>query len=357
MIHKIIRFFLIVMGVIIFFLALTVFYQYKELRYNRLFSGVNSTVETGIHNLGFDVLKRELKQEGLFPSRKVGEIRVLIPREYPLDQLIKKIKENFSSSNCKILNLQEENLKDIYQIKVELGFEKIKTHQLSFSLKKAKIALLIDDFGYSDDQNLLNAFFEELDFPFTISIIPGTPFAQEVARKAHLAGKEIILHLPMQPEGAFKNQYKWIVMEKMSEEKIRQTVREAIESVPYVEGLNNHMGSLVTTREDIMRPVLEVLKEKEMFFVDSKTSSRSIAYSLAQKLRVKSTFRTIFLDNQKKQTYIEHQFNQLLSLTKNKDKVLGLGHADLETASALAELTRKCDYRKFSFVFISEIVD
>jgi len=357
MIKRIIKFFLIGVGGVIFILALTVFYQYKELQYNRLFYRVESTVQLGVEDLGFAMLEKKIKKEGFFPSRQVVEIKVKIPLEYPLNGLIEKIKQGFTSPGVKILGLEEKNLKDTYQIRTDLGFEKTLTHRLYFLLKKAKIALLVDDFGYINDETLLNTFFRELNLPFTISIIPGTPFAKEIAREAHLAGKQILVHLPMQPEGRFENRYKWIILKKMPREKVKETVREAIEAVPYAEGLNNHMGSLVTTRENIMQPVLEVLKEKKMFFVDSRTSSRSIAYPLAQKLGIKSTFRSVFLDNEKEQTYIERQFNQLLSVAIKRGKALGLGHADLKTASILAKLIKKCDDRKFNFVFISEILD
>jgi polysaccharide deacetylase 2 family uncharacterized protein YibQ len=357
MINRIIKFFLVGIVGVIFILALTVFYQYRQLQYSRLFSRAESTVEAGVKDLEFEVLERKFKREGFFPPHQVVEVEIKIPLEYSLDGLIEKIKQKFTSSRVKILNLEEINLKDTYQIQTDLGFEKVLTHRLYFSLEKAKIALLIDDFGYVNDETLLNTFFREMDLPFTISIIPGTPFAREIAREAKSAGKQILVHLPMQPEGRFENRYKWIILEEMSRERVGEIVREAIEAIPYAEGLNNHMGSLVTAKENIMQPVLEVLKEKKMFFVDSKTSPRSIAYPLAQKLGVRSTFRSVFLDNEKKQTYIERQFKRLLLAAVKKGRALGLGHADFKTASVLAKLIKKCDNRKFNFVLVSEILD
>ena len=165
-----------------------------------------------------------------------------------------------------------------YKFYLDAGQDGFLTHKLIFSLKKAKIALLIDDFGYTNDDRLINTFFQEIPVPLTISIIPGTHFAEKIAKEAHRQKKQILVHLPMQPRGKFVNRYRWIILKGMSGEKIEETAREAIESIPYAQGLNNHMGSLVTTQKELMKPLLQVLKEKKMFFVDSRTSPSSIGY-------------------------------------------------------------------------------
>ncbi len=356
MLNKILKIFLTILGIIIFVLAFTVFLQYKKLEYYETFYSVDEQLQTEMEKLGLPILEKRVKKEG-FPSRKVAEIKVRIPLDYPLDGLIDRMKERFANCGIQVLKLQEQNLKDVYQIKATLGFRKITTHHLNLFLKKAKVALLIDDFGYENKDALLRTFFRSWNIPFTISIIPGTPFAEEIAKQAHSAGKQVLVHMPMQPKGAFNNQYKWIILDGTPKEKIQEIVREAIKSIPYAEGLNNHMGSLVTTKENIMKPLLEILKEEGMFFVDSRTSSQSIAYSLAKKLGVKSTFNSVFLDNQKHETYIEKQFEKLILTAMKKGEALGLAHANLIVASTLMKLTKRCDNRKINFVFASEIAN
>ncbi len=357
MIKKIIRIFLMVVGVIIFILSLTVFYQYKQIHYDRTFYLTDSIVEEKLRNYGFSVLERKNVREGFFPSHLVGQIKAEIPREISLDDLSEKIRKDFFLAGCDILYWKEENKKDTYEILADIGKEEVLTHRLQFLLKKAKIALLIDDFGYTDDGKLLDLFFNQLNIPFSVSIIPGTPFAGEIASRAHFAGKQILVHMPMEPQEIFQNRYKWIILKKMSKEQIKNTLREAIESVPYAEGLNNHMGSLITSREDLMRPILEVLKDKKLFFVDSKTTSQSVGYLIAKKLQVKTASRSVFLDNYKDLAYIKGQFNELLSLALKRGKALGLGHADPRVGTALVSLVKECDTRKFQFVLISEILD
>lgn len=357
MIKQIIRYIFIGLGTVIFILALAVFYQYREIQYARIFYTVDTKVQSGLSRLGLFITERKIKKEGFFPPRKVAEIKILIPLEKDLDILKEKIEKELVSPKVKTLKLVEKNLKDTYQIELELGSRKILTHRLLFFLKKAKIALLIDDFGYINDNKLINSFFKDLNFPFTISIIPGTEFAKKIAQEAHSSGKQILVHLPMQPKGKFVNRYRWIVLEGMSKDEIKKIVKEAIGAVPYAEGVNNHMGSLITSKEELIKPVLEVLKEKDMFFVDSRTSSKSVAYSLAIKLGIKSTFNCVFLDNRKERDYIKTRFNKLISIAVKKGWALGLGHANLTTALTLAELVKSCDKRKFNFVPISQILN
>jgi len=357
MIRRIIKYTSAGIGVVIFILVLTVIYQYKEIQYASIFSTVDAKVQLGLSKLGVFITDRKVKKEGIFPPKKVAEIKIKIPLDRNLDKFEEKIKEEFKPPGVNIIKFNRINLKDTYQIEVEIGAKKILTHRLLFFLKKARVAILIDDFGYINDDNLVTSFFKDLKFPFTISIIPGTPFAKKIAEEAHSSGKQILVHLPMQPEGKFINRYKWIVLNGMSEDKIKETVKEAIKDIPYAEGLNNHMGSLVTSREGLIKPVLEVLKEKGMFFVDSRTSSSSVAYSLAEKIGLRSTFNCVFLDNKKEKNYIENHFNKLISIALQRGWALGLGHANLITASTLMSLVNTCDRRKLEFVTVSQILD
>lgn len=357
MINRIIKYFMVGLGIVILFLSLTVFFQYKKLQYNRLFSTVDTEVQLELNKLGLPVKEKEIKQQGIFPPHPVAEVEIQIPQSFPPDNLLADLKQRFESSGIQVLSLEKENLKKTYNIHVGIGRERVLTHKLFLSLKKAKVALLIDDFGYANDAGLLDAFFKDLPFSFTISIIPGTRFGKEIAAIAHQERKQIIVHMPMEPEKDFNNQYRWIILNGMSPEKIKKQVKGAIESVPYAQGLNNHMGSLVTSKRKLMEPVLELLKEKGMFFVDSKTSSFSIGYSLAKDLGVKSTFNCVFLDNKRNEAYIENQFKKLIRRALHRGWVLGLGHSNMRTALTLRKMVKNCDDRRISFVPVSEILN
>jgi len=355
--YRIIRYLTAALVVIVGALSFAVYFQYRKIQFSNIFSTTDKQISVQLARLDLPVVEREVKEGGILFFKKVASLKVEIPRDYSIDEILERLKEKFGLSGIRVFNLREDNLEDIYKINIDIGKENILTHRLTFYLKKARVALLIDDFGYRNDRELLDVFFEKLSFPFTVSIIPGTPFSREIAQKAHMKGKQVIVHMPMQPKGSFSKNYRWIVLEGMDAEDIKQKVREAIKSVPYAEGLNNHMGSLVTSRRELIKQVLEVLKERGMFFIDSKTSPHSVAYLVAREIGVKSTFNCVFLDNKKDAAHIEAQFKKLIMQALREGWALGLGHCDIITARTLERLVRNCDKRKIKFVPASKILN
>lgn len=332
------------------------FFQLESLYYKEKFSELDSKVEESLQTLGLPILSKKARKIGFFLKFPQVEEIIEVPFDYSLDDLPLKIKKIFSSKSLEIQQIQHQNLKDAYQILVTIGFGKKVTHILRFFLKKVKIALLIDDFGYSHGTTV-NIFLKKLNIPLTISIIPGTPYDKLIAKEAHKNGKEITLHLPMQPKGNFNPQYKWIILSGMEKREIENITSEAIRDVPYCVGLNNHMGSLVTSKEKTMQPVLEVVKKKNLYFVDSRTTSDSIAFTLAKKMGIKSTYREIFLDNEKNNGYIKRQFQKLILIAKKRGKALGIAHSNLVTAQAISEIIQRLENRKIELVYVSEIVN
>ncbi|MCD6083690.1 divergent polysaccharide deacetylase family protein [Candidatus Aerophobetes bacterium] len=331
------------------------FLYFKSLYYERKFSELDLKVERGISSLGLSIVSKKIKKVGPFPGYSQAEETVKVPFDYPLDGFKMRIRNAFPRS-VQIQRIEEKNLKDAYQVFVRLGFDRMTTHILKFFLKKIKIALLIDDFGYTQGE-VTDLFLRDLDVPLTISIIPGTPYAGLIAQQAYKRKKEVMLHLPMEPKGKFKNEYKWIIMSGMGKEEIENVTRKAYESIPHCAGVNNHMGSLATSREEVMRPVLEVVKEKNLYFVDSKTTSSSVAFPLARKLGIRCTSRDVFLDNEKSYSYIKKQFQRLVLVARKKGRALGIAHASPTTARAIRKIICDLDKRKISLVYVSDIVE
>jgi len=333
------------------------FLRWRTSIYEKEFSRIDAKVEEAIKRLDLPLVEKKIKKMGFLPVYFGVEETLSIPFDYSLDRLISQIEQEFSLPPIKICQIKEENLKDSYEILVNLGLEEERiTYTLRFVLKKVKIALIIDDFGYSKSR-AVDIFLKDLDIPLTLSIIPGTEYAKLIAEEAHKNGKEVILHLPMEPKDKFNPDYKWIVLDKMEEKEIRLVVEEAIKNIPHAVGLNNHMGSLITTKERPMKALFEVVKEEGLFFVDSRTDPDSIAFPLAQKMGIKSTSRQVFLDNEKKIDYITKQFQKLISLAKVRGKVIGIGHANITTARAIKEILTSLEGRKIELVYVSEIVD
>lgn len=332
------------------------FLQLRISTYQNDFLQIDLKVKELTKTLNLPLIKEKEIRGRFFLSKLQQEKTLSIPFDYPLDTLLLQIQEELSLRLVKIHQLEEKNLKDQYQILVKVGSESRTTHTLRFIFKKAKIALLIDDFGYSKG-GVVDVFLEDLDIPLTISVIPGTPQAKFVAEQANKNGKEVIIHLPMQPKGKFNPDYKWIILDTMSEEEIKSTIKGARKDIPHAVGLNNHMGSLITSEERPMRALLKAVKEEDLFFVDSRTSPDSIAFALAQEMGVKSISRQVFLDNEKDIDYIKGQFQQLISSAKEKGKTLGMGHIDVTTGQALKEIVASLDERKIELVYVSEIVN
>ncbi|TET13004.1 divergent polysaccharide deacetylase family protein [Candidatus Aerophobetes bacterium] len=334
------------------------FLRWRTSIYEKEFSRIDAKVEKAIKRLDLPLVEKKIKKMGFLPVYFGVEETLSIPFDYSLDRLISQIEQEFSLPPIKICQIKEENLKDSYEILVNLGLEEERiTYTLRFVLKKVKIALIIDDFGYSKSR-AVDIFLKDLDIPLTLSIIPGTEYARLIAEEAHKNGKEVMLHLPMEAEHEELNHgYKWIILNEMEEKEIRLATEEAIKNIPHAVGLNNHMGSLITTKERPMKALLEVVKEEGLFFIDSKTDPDSIAFPLAQKMGIKSTSRQVFLDNEKKIDYITKQFQKLISLAKVRGKVIGIGHANITTARAIKEILTSLEGRKIELVYVSEIVE
>ncbi len=153
------------------------------------------------------------------------------------------------------------------------------------------LALVVDDLGYEDGAlQKLSA----LDVPLSVAVIPAAPHAQLAAREAHVQGWDLLVHLPMDGTGPPE---KGSIGSKDDEETIRQRTLQSLELLPAAIGINNHQGSAATADPRVMRAVLSVVKERHLFFLDSRTTSASVAVSGAQALGVPVLARDVFLDD------------------------------------------------------------
>ncbi len=156
------------------------------------------------------------------------------------------------------------------------------------------LALILDDVGYN-----LGALKRvlALSVPVAVSVLPDAPHADKAARLAHQAGQVVMLHLPMQPEDPSLQMSDAFLLEGMSADALRDIFLRDLAQVPYVEGVNNHMGSKLTQLESPMRQVMRQCRQHGLFFVDSKTSSNSVAASVAASMGLQWASRRIFLDH------------------------------------------------------------
>lgn len=218
-----------------------------------------------------------------------------------------------------------------------------------------RVAIVIDDMGY--DLEILRRLFD-LDVPITISVLPYMERSAEVAEEANSRGWEVMLHLPMEPEDLARNDPgKGALFITMADDEVRSRLLDNMEAVPFVVGVNNHMGSRFTSDDHAMRVVLDVIKKSGVYFLDSKTSTRSVAASVARDLGIRTTSRSVFLDNRRDKEYIREQLEKLLRIAAKNGKAVAIGHPYPETIEVLLEMLPEMAGRGVEVARVSDLVD
>jgi polysaccharide deacetylase 2 family uncharacterized protein YibQ len=184
------------------------------------------------------------------------------------------------------------------------------------------IALIIDDIGYVDD---LGARAVALPDDVTFAVLPHTPYGVALAQAAHGSGKEVMLHAPMSNLAAMPLGPGGLTPQ-LSREEFVQTLTSALDAVPHLQGMNNHMGSELTAQEEPMRWVMETLQGRNLYFVDSYTTASSVAGRIAREQNIPTLTRNVFLDNVQTAEDIDREFQRLLALAREKGFATGIGH-------------------------------
>lgn len=202
--------------------------------------------------------------------------------------------------------------------------------------RPARIALIIDDLGYRLPEGLRAV---RLPGAVTYSFLPHTPHGPRLARAARERGREVLLHLPMESR-AGKVLGPGGLTRDMDRPRVTATVRSALASLPAVDGVSNHMGSLLTRMPRHMQWLMEGLRDHGgLYFVDSRTSGASVARHMAARHGLPSTGRDVFLDHETDPGYIAGQLRALVALARRRGQALGIGHPYPETLAVLeAEL-------------------
>lgn len=218
---------------------------------------------------------------------------------------------------------------------------------------RPKIVIMIDDMGNSkkvDDEVL------SIDAPLTVAVFPLLSESRRTAEIANSNGKEVLLHLPMEPKDYPKsNPGRGALLTSMDDIAIVTQLYEDIKSVPGIKGINNHMGSKFTEDKDRMRIVLMQMKDKDLFFVDSKTSPKSHNEKMAREIGIKAASRDVFLDNEQNEGYIEGQIQTLKMMAVKHGSAIGIGHPHPATIAALKKAIPEIQ-KEFDIVHASEIV-
>lgn len=375
-------FFLIVLPIslaIAFLFSLNLFFSKSTIGlsqpvYEEVYSSRN-TLRTAIRNIDFSIYE-SLYRSGIkeadihflniAPRNKNGhfwdftELMIQCHDSQTAQQLGMNLGETLTALGARV-RLQDETTPDnrfichvfaegVYTHKIDLAFER-KPKEVKD--ERPKIAIIIDDLGY--DPRVARAFIQ-LDLPLSFSVLPSAPFTKRIVKAANNAACELILHLPMEPKRyPDVNPGPGALYLSMNARELRQTLDRDLSEIDQVKGVNNHMGSSFTEDAEKMMIVLKHLKKRDLFFVDSLTTSRSVGVKLARKIGLPAASRSVFLDNDLSEAAIKMQIDRLLSIARHSGDVIGIGHPHKETLEVLRRYRPKIK-NEFHVVTVSELV-
>jgi len=305
---------------------------------------IDKSISDGFYIIG--VPEKNIVFPSVLPRQKgnyrwnFSSIEVRIPKQLSVFKVGEEIRERISQLPIPTqitIDKKSEN-----EIIYAVYCKGLHTHRLTITLedKKSshrfsypKIGIIIDDLGY--DISLANALLE-LDLALTFSVLPFTPNTRLIARKAWNDGRETMLHLPMEPMNyPAINPGDGVLLISMDREMILDTLTRDLSQIPFVAGVNNHMGSRFTKNRKKMVTVLAELKKKGLYYIDSRTSSDTVAFDVAKKMALRTASRDIFLDNHLSENALKIQMERLLSVARHKGSAIGIGHPHKKTLDLL----------------------
>jgi uncharacterized protein len=220
------------------------------------------------------------------------------------------------------------------------------------AFSQGRLAIIIDDIGY----NLaLGKRSTDLNGDFTLAVLPFTPHGIELAQRGHQRGKEIMLHAPMSNRHNYPLGRGGLVS-GMPRAEFLTVLRENLANIPHVRGVNNHMGSRLTEQAEPMRWLMEELKARDLYFVDSRTSAQTQALIMAEKIHLPSRKRDVFLDDERTRSNIQHQLRRALTLAQQQGSAIAIGHPYPETLAELEQLQPLLNQYQVQLVKISQLL-
>jgi uncharacterized protein len=229
------------------------------------------------------------------------------------------------------------------------------THGTSLSPQSggAKLAIILDDLG--NDRAAAEAIFA-LPYPLTISVLPDHAHSAEIAEEAHRRGYEVMLHLPMQSVGNEKPEVQEL-HPGMTTGDVTPLVNQMLRAVPYAVGVNNHQGSQATSDPALMSELMPILRDRHLFYIDSRTSATTVAFDAARENGVRSAFRNVpFLDDVTEVNAVRKQLELALRGAREKGEAVAIGHPHPATLQALSEVLPQAEAQGVHLVFASNLV-
>ncbi len=220
-----------------------------------------------------------------------------------------------------------------------------------------KICIILDDGGYGN-KNI----YKIVKYPekIAVAILPFLKKSRQISRLVHNNGKEVMLHMPMEPKNYMKRKirlFKNDLLSSMTSLQIEKNITKMLNNIDYVKGVNNHQGSGLTENAEKMYVILSMLARENLYFIDSLTSGKSVSYKIGKKIGLPVGKRDIFLDNKDEYNYIKNQMNKLIKISLNKGYAIGIGHVTREnTVKVLYDYINIFKKKNIKLVYPSELL-
>lgn len=315
---------------------------------------------------------RDLLGEAIEPRRQGGwswtfkEQRYRVPADFAWEGFRKSLPGALKKRSLGLLKTGRERKAGSWVFQVVVGRGSVSLYRLvlekstavsaapalHFPHGQGKIAIVLDDWGYSLHQvPVLSA----IRSPLTVAILPGLPYSTEVAKAAHAQGHEVILHLPMESRDPHEPREKETITTSLGPPKILARFNQAVESIPFAQGVSNHQGSKATSDEALMEMVLGEAKRRRLYFLDSLTTDGSVCKQVAQRLRLRFAQRNVFIDNENSPEAIYQRVAQLATIASRRGVAVGIGHDRPATLQFLQQAIPALESAGYTLVPTSEV--
>ncbi len=225
---------------------------------------------------------------------------------------------------------------------------------LSFPRGHGKIAIVLDDWGYTMKQVPALA---ALRRPVTLAVLPGLPRSADVARAARANGHEVILHMPMEAVDPKAPRESSTLLSGMPRRQVIENLDQALGTVPSARGISNHQGSKATADPALMEVVMEETKRKGLYFLDSYVSNQSVCAEVAAQVRIPFARRAVFLDNEQSAPAIQKQLEELALSASKHGEAIGIGHDRPVMLAVLQKAVPALEKAGYTIVPVSELAE
>ena len=306
-------------------------------------------------------IDRALAEYGIWPElltkhrgKNGNQISVGVPADLPLAEANLGISRFVRKLGGEVLGATQR----LGQVEIRCGFAGVQTTTFVLSPNAARrrtgnIAIVLDDFG-GGGRAIANRFCA-LQQPLTLAIIPNEGQVRPLVDRARANGHEVLVHLPMEPEGG-QDPGPGAIRIDHDDDEISHRVRQALQQVPHARGLSNHMGSKATADARVMHQILSELKARNLIFLDSRTAVHSVGYQLAIDMDLMAFSRDIFIDEIDDVDAVAAKLWDLAGIAARAGQAVGIGHDREQTLSALQQILPRLETRGFHFVRISQLL-